>query len=49
MYSSEFIRFLVGRDADDFVNKEEKVEQKTEENIMFRYARFATIPIEIKK
>lgn len=48
MYSPQFIRFLVGRDADDFINKEEKIEQKAEENIMFRYAKFATIPIEIK-
>lgn len=49
MYSLEFMKFLVGRDADDFINNEKKSEPKLEENIMFRYAKFATIPIEIKK
>lgn len=49
MYSPEFMKFLIGRDAKDFINNEKKSEPKLEENVMFRYARFATIPIEIKK
>lgn len=49
MYSPEFMKFLIGRDAKDFINNEKKSEPKLEENTMFRYARFATIPIEIKK
>lgn len=50
MYSPEFIKFLIGRDADDYVTKNEiQAEKKAEDHIMFRYARFATVPIEIKK
>lgn len=50
MYSSEFIRFLIGRDADDFINNEKKETENTSEgNIIYRYSRLATVPIEIKK
>lgn len=49
MYSPEFIRFLVGRDANDYINNDKTTEKKSDENIMFRYARLATVPIEVKK
>lgn len=50
MYSPEFIKFLIGRDADDYLTKNEvQTEKRPEDHIMFRYAKFATIPIEIKK
>lgn len=49
MYSSEFMKFLVGRDANDYIKKETETDKKSDENKMFRYARLATVPIEVKK
>ncbi len=50
MYSPEFMKFLVGRDADDFINSEKKSETKqTGDNLIYRYTKLATVPIEIKK
>ena len=51
MYSPQFMRFLVGRDADDFTTKEKNDENRKTpyERVMYRYARYATVPIEIKK
>ena len=49
MYSPEFMRFLSGRDADDFIKNEKKPENKSGENIIYRYTKLATVPIEIKK
>lgn len=50
MYSPQFMRFLVGRDADDFTKEKNEENQKTPyEKVMYRYSRYATVPIEIKK
>ncbi len=50
MYSPEFMRILVGRDADEFMpEKKKEVEKNPVEKVMYRYSRYATIPIEIKK
>lgn len=50
MYSPQFIKFLIGRDADEYTPKtQEKVEITTEKDGIFRYKRYATIPIEVKK
>ena len=48
MYSPTFMRFLIGRDADDFVAEEKEKETLHKENILCRCAKYATIPIEIK-
>lgn len=46
MFSPELIRFLVSKDE-----KIEKKEQQSElqNNIMFRFARLATVPVELRK
>lgn len=50
MYSKEFMRFLIGRDADDYMPKSEtKSEFKPSDSVIYRYTKYATIPIEIKK
>lgn len=50
MLSSQLIRFIVGHDADDYISEEKEVKQDTPfENIMYRYSKYATIPVEIKK
>lgn len=50
MYSPQFMRILVGRDADEFVPEKEKETEKSPiEKVMYRYSRYATVPIEIKK
>lgn len=49
MYSAEFIRFLVGRDVDDYKPNETKETANKTEPPLYRYSRYATIPIEIKK
>ena len=46
MFSPEFMKFLIGRGADDFVVEEK--EEKSKENKIFRYSQLATVPIEIK-
>lgn len=49
MYSPTFMRFLIGRDADDFlVEEKDETEKKPSENIFYRCTRYATVPIEIK-
>ena len=48
MYSSEFIKILVGRDIDNYVSEEKQTETKTENGGMFRFARLATVPDEVK-
>ncbi len=50
MYSPMFMRFLIGRDADDFlVEEKEKEEKSFSDNAIYRCSRYATVPIEIKK
>ncbi len=50
MYSVEFMRFLIGRDADDYMPKKENVSEKhSDGNMIYRYSKLATVPIEIKK
>lgn len=51
MYSPEFMRFIIGRDIDEYlVNEKEKSEKsKYMDNKIFRNSKFATIPIELKK
>lgn len=50
MYSKEFMRFLVTRDADNYIQKsEEKTEIKPCDSVIYRYTKFATVPAEIKK
>lgn len=51
MYSPAFMKFLIGRDADDFLveeKKEIKYTQRPIDNVVYRCTRYATIPIEIK-
>jgi hypothetical protein len=48
MYSVQFLKFLVSRDAEDFIS-DEKTEKQSDENVIYRHSRYATIPIEIKK
>ena len=48
MYSLEFMKFLITRDADSYINKESKSDENIE-NPMFRYAKLATVPIEVKE
>ena len=50
MYSPQFMRFLIGRDADDYVNEEKKQEEsKSFDSVIYRCSKYATVPIEIKK
>lgn len=51
MYSPAFMRFLIGRDADDFLVEEKEnseVRQRPIDNVIYRCSRYATIPIEVK-
>ena len=50
MYSLTFMRFLIGRDADDFLmeEKEEQTFKKPVDNPIYRCVRYATVPVEIK-
>lgn len=51
MYSPTFMRFLIGRDADDFlVEEKETLETKNRpiDNVIYRCSRYATVPIDIK-
>ena len=49
MYSSEFLKFLVGRDINEYLKKEEKTtDNNSDENVIYRYSKLATVPIEIK-
>lgn len=51
MYSPIFMRFLIGRDADDFlVEEKDNTETKPRpiDNVIYRCSKYATIPIEIK-
>ena len=48
MYSSAFIRFLIGYNVDEFVVKEDELEKKEEENKMIRFAKLATVPIHVR-
>ncbi len=48
MYSLEFMKFLIARDADNYINKESKTD-KSKDNPIFRYAKLATVPIEVKE
>ncbi len=47
MFSPEFMKFLIGRDINDYVVVEK--EENNKENKIFRYSKLATIPIEIKE
>lgn len=47
MFSPEFMRFIVEHGTREFEHKEEKVESK--ENIIYRFSKLATVPINIKK
>ncbi len=50
MYSPEFMRFLIGRDANDYIEKEKEAEKKdSDKDKMFRFARLATVPIKVEK
>lgn len=49
MYSVEFMKILVGRDANEYTSDEKKEKENKVENPMYRYSRYATVPIEIKK
>lgn len=49
MYSVEFMKILVGRDSNEFTSDSKKEKENKIENPMYRYSRYATIPIEIKK
>ena len=50
MYSPQFMRFLIGRDADDYVNEEKKQEEsKSFDSVIYRCSKYATVPIEIKQ
>lgn len=48
MYSPTFMKFLIGRDADDFLTEEKEENSNQNENILCRCAKYATVPIEIK-
>ena len=51
MYSPAFIKFLIGRDADDFLSKENndsEVKNRPIDNIIYRCSRYATVPVESK-
>ena len=50
MYSLSFMKFLIGRDADDFLveEKESQTYKKPIDNPIYRCIRYATVPIEIK-
>lgn len=51
MYSPAFMKFLIGRDADDFLVEEKEnleVRQRPIDNVIYRCSRYATIPIEVK-
>ena len=48
MFSPEMMRFLLTRDSEDYV-KENKKETETKQNLIFRHAAFATVPVEIKE
>lgn len=55
MYSPTFMRFLIGRDADDFlVEEKDDTDTNTEtkprpiDNVIYRCSKYVTIPIEIK-
>lgn len=47
MFSPEFMKFLVGRDINDYLAAEK--EEVVKENKIFRYSKLATVPIEIKE
>ena len=48
MFSPEMMRFLLTRDDEEYA-KENKNEKETKQNLIFRHAAFATIPVEIKE
>ena len=48
MFSPEMMKFLLTHDSENYV-KEIKKETENKQNLIFRHAAFATIPIEIKK
>lgn len=50
MYSLTFMKFLIGRDADDFLTEEKETEthKKPADNPIYRCIRYATVPIEVK-
>ncbi len=49
MYSLTFMKFLIGRDADDFLAEEKEVQtlKKPIDNPIYRCVRYATVPVEI--
>lgn len=51
MYSPEFMKFLIGHDIEEYARSAKKEEKaiNLNENKIFRYTQFATIPLEIKK
>lgn len=48
MFSPELMRFLINNNIEEY-ETEQKKEISFSENKMFRYAKFASIPIEIRK
>lgn len=48
MFSPELMRFLIKHNIEEYKAKE-KEQIKFTENKIFRYAKYATIPIEIKE
>lgn len=50
MYSPELMRFLIGHDIDNYETAQKQSEKvNVFENKIFRYTKYATIPIEIKE
>ena len=48
MYSMEFMKILIGQDTNEKISDKNDVNDTKIENPMYRYSRYATVPIEIK-
>ena len=49
MFSPMFMRFIISRELTDFLPKEKESNHNFIENKIYRYSKFATIPVEIRK
>ena len=48
MYSMEFMKILIGQDSNEQTSATKEEKETKRENSLYRYSRYATVPIEIK-
>ena len=51
MFSIELMKFLVSRDAEEYIPKAEgkEIKKEADANGIYRHKRYATVPIELQK